>query len=198
MKRLETKAERLAARWIPKDAIADPRSNDHAGVFLYCSSRECTSPAAMAFIGTASKPTWNYRFRDPQSRERRIADFFAGIQASLELKALRKLEYAAFHHTLKVGDVLVNSWGWEQTNIDFFEVTKVTPGSNRIEIRAIGQDAQEDGCAAMTGSCTARPGKYIGPPMVKVVGTGNRVKIHGWGSWAYLWDGNKERWSSYA
>lgn len=44
-------------------------------------------------------------------------------------------------HGLKVGDILVSSWGYEQTNIDFYEVVKVTPkgvGIVKIEKKTIG------------------------------------------------------------
>jgi len=33
----------------------------------------------------------------------------------------------------KVGDILYTSWGYEQTNIDFFRVVKVTPQTVVIE-----------------------------------------------------------------
>ena len=35
----------------------------------------------------------------------------------------------------QVGDILVNSWGWEQTNIDYYQVVKV--GNKTIDIQAI-------------------------------------------------------------
>lgn len=30
-------------------------------------------------------------------------------------------------HTLTTGDVLVSRWGYDQTNVDFYEVTRATP-----------------------------------------------------------------------
>ncbi len=35
-------------------------------------------------------------------------------------------------HGAKIGDTLVSSWGYDQTNIDFFRVVSVTPKSVRV------------------------------------------------------------------
>jgi len=40
-------------------------------------------------------------------------------------------------HTFKVGDILYQSWGYDQTNIDFFQVVSILPKS--VVIRGIGQ-----------------------------------------------------------
>ena len=32
---------------------------------------------------------------------------------------------AAFRESLRVGDILYSSWGWEQTNIDFYQVIAI-------------------------------------------------------------------------
>lgn len=33
----------------------------------------------------------------------------------------------SLEHSLVVGDVLESSWGYEQTNVDFYQVTRATP-----------------------------------------------------------------------
>ena len=40
-----------------------------------------------------------------------------------------------YFHTIQVGDVFVESWGYDQTNIDFYQVVRVMPKS--VEIQAI-------------------------------------------------------------
>ncbi|MBO0596960.1 hypothetical protein I2485_07020 [Nesterenkonia sp. E16_7] len=55
-------------------------------------------------------------------------------------------------HGLPVGTVLVSSWGYDQTNIDFYEVTKATPKT--VLIRPIST-VKEDGEA--WGHYTASP-----------------------------------------
>ncbi len=39
---------------------------------------------------------------------------------------------ASVSHSLKVGNILVASWGYDQTNIDFFEVVAVLPKSIKL------------------------------------------------------------------
>lgn len=39
---------------------------------------------------------------------------------------------AEYQHGYKVGDILYMSWGWEQTNLDFFQVVAVTEKSVRL------------------------------------------------------------------
>ena len=51
------------------------------------------------------------------------------------------MKATTIHHPFKVGDVFVESWGYNQTNIDFYEVTKVTPKSvyiREIHARKVG------------------------------------------------------------
>lgn len=69
-----------------------------------------------------------YGFRTPDSAEKFIDTFILNegqrIADRNARKALAAAVNAAAHFT--VGDVVVNSWGYEQTNVDFYVVTKVT------------------------------------------------------------------------
>ena len=44
---------------------------------------------------------------------------------------------------VKVGDVFFESWGYEQTNIDFWQVVKLR-GTTQVVLRAIGQQVVEE------------------------------------------------------
>lgn len=46
-------------------------------------------------------------------------------------------------HPFKIGDIIYNSWGWEQTNIDFYQIVGITKKS--IKIRRIHQRTEETG-----------------------------------------------------
>ncbi len=47
-----------------------------------------------------------------------------------ELKRIRKEKIKAiFKNPFQIGDILEHSWGWEQTNIDFYQVVGVTEKS---------------------------------------------------------------------
>lgn len=80
---------------------------------------------AMVFHGKAQKPDWHYAFRTEEHRERRIAEWRDGLTAHRAERDRRKQERTDFRHGYQVGDILYGSWGYEQTNVDFWEVTEV-------------------------------------------------------------------------
>ena len=90
----------------------------------------------------------------------------------------------------KVGDILYTSWGYEQTNIDFYQVTDVHDGS--VTIRKIASRVVSGGRG--TDEVVAVPDDFVGPPMKKRVQKGYRtgeyeVKISEGRGHAWQWDG---------
>jgi hypothetical protein len=95
-----------------------------------------------------------------------------------------------------VGDILVCSWGYDQTNIDYYQVIKVTKASVRIgKIRSTLTRGQYEDAAmpvrdAFVADHPTQP-RYNGK-MFRVrlgaPGEGYSVKIESYAS-AYLWDG---------
>ncbi len=60
-----------------------------------------------------------------ESREQRINNFKERVNQTNEEKN-KKLEIRrTFKNPAQVGDILVDSWGYDQTNIDFYQVTEV-------------------------------------------------------------------------
>jgi hypothetical protein len=70
---------------------------------------------------------------------------------------------AESNNQVKVGDVFVCSWGYEQTNVDFYQVTRTM--NKAIEIREIKKEKRETG--NMSGVCTPIINAYVGEPMRK-------------------------------
>lgn len=149
---------------------------------------------SIGFAGKAAKPAFHFRHRSETERTKYISEFIAGRKATAEAKVQRLAERKA-PHTLKAGDILVSSWGYDQTNIDYYQVTRVI-GVNTVEIREIAANSSgEDGF--MTASCTASADQFIGEPMIKRVGAGNSVRIASYAH-AFPWDGKADRYSWYA
>lgn len=155
---------------------------------------------AVCFIGKAGKPAWHYSFRTEAQRQAHIDQQIARVAAVDARKAEQKASKAAFVHSLEVGDILRSSWGYDQTNIDFYAVTKVI--GKCVEIRELGQSRQQTGWE--TGDCVPVPGNYVGEPMKKLVGEGNAVRIESYASASLYHKGSSAaafepaRWSSYA
>ncbi|HKH21551.1 MAG TPA: hypothetical protein VKB53_11840 [Gammaproteobacteria bacterium] len=165
-------------RIIPQDATAEEFSE--LGAVIYRNTNVHGKPAARGFKGRASKPSFNYYFASEKNREQYIKIWLQEVRQSVEHKHQREAQKATFKHSLKVGDILVCSWGYDQTNIDYYEVVKVV-GSSSVDIREL---ARESVCDGYNMACryVPVPGRYIGDIMRKRVQEGNRIKI---ASYAY-------------
>ena len=97
---------------------------------------------------------------------------------------------------VNVGDILVSSWGYDQTNIDFYEVTGLTGASVRvrpIQSRIVGPEGvpQEQ--------VEPVKGAYIGPEMTKRVRQSfdDYAITVGYGQYAWPYDGRPRYQTGY-
>lgn len=190
---------KLNTRWIPKDSRAFTRTEGtDAAIYLHESQNIKTGRTiyyAIYYHGKANKPDQYIGYRSAQARAEAIKLFIDGRRQRAELMTTQRQKRTE-PHSLKVGDILKNSWGYDQTNIDYYEVTRVI-SPHTVEIREIGQDRKETGF--MQGRCVPQSGAFIGEPMIKRASADNSVKIHEWGSWAHKVDKlNVGYWTSYA
>lgn len=78
----------------------------------------------------------------------------AGEKEQADRKAKAKAEKAAWHHDFAIGDILHYSWGYEQTNCEFYQVVSLK--AKAIMVRRIsGAMVPDSGCGPMSGSMTA-------------------------------------------
>jgi hypothetical protein len=87
-------------------------------------------------------------------------------------------------HTFQVGAILYSSWGYDQTNIDFYQVTAV--GNSTIKIRPIEQKIESS--SRGIDYVVAVPDHFTGPEMLKRAGPNNMIKLNSY-SFARPWDG---------
>jgi hypothetical protein len=185
-------------RYIPEGSTEIRRPGVNAVV--YCHQNANGGAYAIGYAGKAFRSSFNYRFRTADARAQYINEFFTKEQAKAERRSQRLAERHSFTHSLKVGDILVYSWGYEQTNIDFFQVVEV-PSSKSVRIREIGGKMESSpGFSPMSGHCVPVPDSFVGEAMLKRVTRG--YKGDGWINMkhggATLWDGKPEYCSWYA
>jgi len=182
-------SQRVAARftlnrdfYIPKGVKPEtPRGTD---MVLYKWQDEGGKLLAMGFVGKQNKPLFNYMFRDENQRENFLKKEIDSRKLTLERKEQVRDEKKSYRHDLVVGDILYTSWGYDQTNVDFYEVIGTTAKS--VVIREVGQKvAKSDAYAEYV---VPVPGRYIGSKMNKRVGNGGYVRIESYSS-ASKWDG---------
>lgn len=103
----------------------------------------------------------------------------------------RRMRTAALTpHTFSVGDIIVSHWGYEQTNVDFYEVMGASPKS--IVIRKVRQKLLNPSTRIQDGTelVVPVPGAYEGSPLKKVP-SGDSVKISSY-AYAHKWGGKPE------
>ena len=91
------------------------------------------------FYGRTQRPNFHVRFNDEERREKYIQDFLDSKKQREEEKAeRRKAQKLTKDHDIKVGDIFYTCWGYDQTNIDYYQVVDVR--GSRIDLREIGQE----------------------------------------------------------
>lgn len=184
--REQHRAARLGSSMTQQHAAIGDGSSYYTG--------ECNGVCyAAGFKGKALRSSFHYRFRSAADRDAHIAKWLADVAGSLAAKSAEKAK-SRQPHTLQPGAILYSSWGYEQTNIEFYEVVAVR--GSLVDIREVAQDSTSTG--DMTGHSMPIPGTYIGGLITgKRPCSRNRVRLssfHG----ASPWDGTRKGWSSYA
>jgi hypothetical protein len=163
--------------YIPEGGRKVSSKSSSAVAYLY---ERNGAPCAVAFFGKAAKPLWRYRFTSEQQRERRIAALFRSAAEREQAAAARKAERQAAGRGLEVGDVLKTCWGYEQTNVEWFQVTALI-GKRMVELREIAADAEETGW--LRGNTVPMVDSFKGEP-IRRNATNGAVRIddvrHAW------------------
>lgn len=185
---------RTKERQIPKNLAAKIQDKQSSAVaYLYTLAG---APYAQGFRGKQIKPAFHYRFRNEAEREAEVARFFRAVRegeaAKAKSAAERKAE-AAKGHSLEVGHVIYSSWGYDQTNVNFYEVTKLI-GSSMVELRELAQITEGSGYGG-GGKCYPKLGSYIGEPQRRRVMPGNRITFESF-QHGSVWDGQAKYWSA--
>lgn len=191
-----------AMRYIPNGAIKIADKNSDAVAYLYQGGQLGNQPCARIFYGKQSKPVLAAQFgaspkmTAEQYRAKRIADFFRYRQEALARKADRAAKRKAAGRGVEVGQFMVSSWGYDQTNVDFYKITALI-GKTMAEIVKVGSIDVGDGTGSSMSSKVIpgeKPLKDAKP--FRVVIKDGRATIRGMG--ASVWDGQPRYVSWYA
>jgi len=149
----------LREHFIPKGATKFADRESSAVVYAYENDHGFY---LIGFHGRAQKPDFHFRYgkneKGKAAREAKARESFN------KWRAWEGRERAERVRNLKVGDILRCSWGYEQTNVDYYEVTALV-GKSSVEIREIACASVET--LSMQGKSVPLPGSYKGEPMVK-------------------------------
>lgn len=130
------------------------------------------------YRGNATRPACHFNFKSRAFALRALVtyakDADAAHSARQASKAARRAALAQ-GHDLVLGDVLYSSWGYDQTNVNFYQITAVI-GKRTVEVRELLQ--QSVGTGRDSGQCVPKPNQFTGQPMRKMVDARNQVNVH--------------------
>ena len=172
MAKMTAEAANQARNLINKGFIKVTLKNCDAVV--YYGINEDGSVSARGYVGASIKAKFFNLYTSLNAAAKLIAKWQAELQKDFSFKQDLKKARKEFKHTLVEGDILKAIWGYDQTNVDYYQVTRVVGGAS-VEIRKICKVREETGY--MSGTCAPAPGEFISEPMIRRVGNGNCVRV---------------------
>lgn len=126
-----------------------------------------------AFNGKSAKPAFYYSYKNDEDANKRLSDWIDSLVQTNAMKIRRNAERMC-QHNIKIGDIFRSTWGYDQTNVEFWECVSVSGAL--ITVREIAQ--QREFSDSMSGNCLPIPGKFIGAEKKCRVQYGTRIKVH--------------------
>jgi hypothetical protein len=153
-----------------------------AWTYLYRDKENKVTFGAMVFEGKKIKPSLFARYRTAEQRDEAILKEYLAIYKAKKSKDERK----KIDVKLKVNDILFSSWGYEQTNIDFYQVVNIK--GQFVELKALKSNISAE-IGFLTYKVTARLNNFSNNEILKrkVIYPGDFVKINSY-QIASLWD----------
>lgn len=149
-------------RYIPAGAQPVNREGVDAVVYVYegIGARGAYF-AAVAYHGKAKRPDWHYSFRSVDKRSAHIVAWLDNLTKYAAQKLAHKAQEKTAReagHPFAVGDILSGSWGYDQTNAEFYAVVATTKGT--VTLRELACKAIPGSEGLMCESIRPRAGHY--------------------------------------
>jgi hypothetical protein len=112
-----------------------------------------------------------YRFENEERREKWVSEYVANVKRRLseknqELEAKKEIR-ANMQHDFKVGDIYYDSWGYEQTNINYYEIVEIKAKS--VIIREIARQIVKGSGGHDSARVVPVLGNYTGERQIKPI-----------------------------
>ena len=108
--------------------------------------------------GMKRPPRYVYKAHTPEEYDKAMERIRQEAERFRRHDEAQEKAAAAFRESLRVGDILYSSWGWEQTNIDFYQVIAIR--GSAVDLRQLDQRTTEDGY--MCGTTVPLPDVFKG------------------------------------
>lgn len=145
-----------------------------------------TGYLAEAWRGKARKHYAYFIFKTEQKRDEWVETQFTYAKEAEEEKATRladeRNKAKDMRAAVTVGTVLCNSWGYDQTNVDYYEVVRRSDTGATVWVRSIGAASVAGSGGFMSDQVVPNPGTFRGDEIKKTVGPHGVQFRHGWTS----------------
>lgn len=158
-------------RYVPASYVLVAENAD-LGIEVFA---DAARNVAMGYSGRRNRADFNYRFNNAERMNAYIAEYIAGIVAQRDRVAQRRAERVAANRNaaVNVGDIFQAMWGYDQTNIDYYQVVAVS--GQMMQVREISQMREGNGYADQ-GVCVPAPNRFVGEARrVRIQASGESV-----------------------
>lgn len=121
---------------------------------------------AMFFQGKRKDPAWHYCFKNDEEMKKKVNESISQLMSWSDRKQERKEARKNAVLGVEVGQIYYYSWGYDQTNIDFFQVIDVK--GKVFTISAIrGRQTEKSTGSSMASYVVPVRDAFKGEPIVK-------------------------------
>ena len=129
---------------------------DLYGIEVFYSTEKLT---AIFYAGNSSKSWWYFRFTSLDEMIKRI---YSSVDNKIriedeKIEKRNKNKLISAFDFYSIGDVIVNTWGYEQTNVDFYQVVSMT--NRQIKVSEISSKMVENSMYSHGMACEVIPDK---------------------------------------
>jgi len=159
----------------------------------------CVRPSKRSRLGYVN--VFHYYFRSTERMFEFCDKHLVDLEAKREYKAKRAVEkkerITMARNSVIVDDIFVSSWGYEQTNVDAFQVVE-KKGNASVVLRPIACRAVEgtEISHGMAQNVVPVHNAFIGEETITKRITEYGIKINSYSS-AFQWDGKREFYNSW-
>lgn len=184
----------LTKRQIMLDAIQKKysTSTEEYKKYLFLSGSENGKPTLAIFANRGSKPLVNYRFIDEEKKLKFASDYKNKIDKEIERQSVLNTQYLKEKEAFIEGAILYSSWGYEQTNIDFYII--LSRKNDFIILQRIGSNKTFD--EHDSGKCTPDVNVVLEEPIRRKISRYAHVSIDSFRSCS-IYKNKPLYWSSY-
>ena len=133
-----------------------------AGIYRNAKNQIC----AIAYSGRKCKPDFKYRFTSTDEALKYINNWIMELEQHQAYISKRREEHKKALGVIQVGDIFYSSWGYDQTNIDFFQVIEVV-GKKTVKLREINGLIFNQHEYASYGFIKPLPNEFINDSIIK-------------------------------